>query len=410
MINRIFTVLFCILTLITPAQAQNDLRFGDVPLPSDTVSLSTETTPFSGVWTGTWGGWVNHVFIVEALHAGGKADVIYAIGKRGGQPGRWFRQQAQIDGDRLTLIGGDLSASYQLSPTGRLKGIFGDDGGFAVLEKREFALMQADPQADWWSIGAMQRLKTTLVEDGAAINLNTVIYTPKGDGPFPLALVHHGSTGYGRDPAVRDLVWSNEWFADMLNARGWLVAFVQRRGRGGSDGLYDEGFGPDRSAGYSPQAKYAIPGADRALRDAQAALVALRARPNIKDSPLLLGGLSRGGVVAIMQAGALPDDVVGVVNFSGGWVAEGWGEDTINPPLFARSGPYAGPVISIYGEDDPFYSIPYSKRNLAAMQAAGAQSRVRVVTLKGAGNGHWAMSVPPLWQAWVGDFLDEISP
>lgn len=410
MINRIYTALFAIFVLITSAQAQDAMPFGDVPLPANTTPLQHADTPFSGVWTGAWGGQLNHILVVETLHADGVADVIYAIGNRGAATGQWFRRKAMIEGETLTLLGDDLKARYELSTSGHLRGVFGDDFGFTVLERRDFAAMKAAPQADWWSIGRAEMIETTLQENGVPVRLNTVIYRPKGDGPFPLALIHHGSTGDGRDPAVHNQVWSNDWFADMLTARGWLVAFVQRRGRGGSDGIYDEGFGVDRSAGYSPKAEFAIPGADRALIDAEAALVALRKRADVADGPLLLGGLSRGGVVAIMQAGARPDEVVGVVNFSGGWVSEGWGEDSINPTLFARSGAFKGPVMSIYGEDDPFYSIPHSKQNLAAMQAAGAQSQLHVVKVRGEGNGHWAISVPSLWEDWIGAFLDEVTP
>lgn len=418
MIYRIYTALIALFLTLTSVLAQDDRHFGDVPIPNNIAPLPADQSAFSGVWTGSWDGQINHILIVEALRDGGQADVLYAIGKQGQNSGRWFRQKAQIDGDTLSITGGDINARYQLSESGRLRGVFGAGFGFTVLQRRDFKAMQAAPMADWWSIGAVEMLETTLQENGAPVRLNTVVYAPTGDGPFPLALIHHGSTGDGRDPAIRGQVWRNDWLADMLNARGWLVAFVQRRGRGGSDGLYDEGFGPDRNAGYSPKAKYAIPGADRALLDAEAALLALRTRAdvaggvddNVAGGALLLGGLSRGGVVAIMQAGAHPDDVVGVVNFNGGWVAEGWGEDSINPELFARSGAFKGPVISIYGEDDPFYSIPYSKRNLAAMQAAGAQSQLHVVKVRGAVNGHWAMSVPSLWENAVQGFLNGVTP
>ncbi len=42
-----------------------------------------------------------------------------------------------------------------------------------------------------------------------------------------------------------------------------MVAFPQRRGRGQSDGLYDEGFKPDRSS-YSCQEDLTLGGAERA--------------------------------------------------------------------------------------------------------------------------------------------------
>ena len=55
-------------------------------------------------------------------------------------------------------------------------------------------------------------------------------------------LIHHGSTGSGKHSIEFRHIWANDWFADLLNAHGWIVAFPQRRGRGGTDGLYDVGF------------------------------------------------------------------------------------------------------------------------------------------------------------------------
>ena len=55
-----------------------------------------------------------------------------------------------------------------------------------------------------------------------------------------------------------------------FNKRGWIVAFPQRRGRGKSGGLYDEGFTPDRSE-YSCDPEFSLPGLERALTDMDAA-------------------------------------------------------------------------------------------------------------------------------------------
>ena len=57
----------------------------------------------------------------------------------------------------------------------------------------------------------------------------------------------------------------------MFVKKGYMVAFPQRRGRGKSEGLYDEGFNVDRSQGYACDPKQSLPGADRALTDIAAA-------------------------------------------------------------------------------------------------------------------------------------------
>jgi len=68
-----------------------------------------------------------------------------------------------------------------------------------------------------------------------------------------------------------------------------MVAFPQRRGRGKSDGLYDEGFMPDRSR-YTGDLKQCLLGADRALSDIAAAIDVLRKWPDVQSGPLLIRG------------------------------------------------------------------------------------------------------------------------
>jgi hypothetical protein len=55
-------------------------------------------------------------------------------------------------------------------------------------------------------------------------------------------MFNHGSTGKGTNSALFTETLFDVDLADFLNNRGWIVVFPQRRGRGRSDGLYDEGF------------------------------------------------------------------------------------------------------------------------------------------------------------------------
>ncbi|WP_189799522.1 dienelactone hydrolase family protein [Tateyamaria sp. syn59] len=389
------------------AIAQDVVRIGNVPLPGDAVETQEGLSGFAGTWVGQWDGWRNHVLIIERITENGLSDVVYAVGSDLNGAGRWFRRKAKIQGDTLTFIDDGFSASYQLSETGRMRGVFDDDRGFAVLERRNLSDILAAPGEDWFSIANREYLQTDLVENGQPVRLTVVTYAPQGDGPFPLALLHHGSTGSGTRPSDFDRVWTSAWLADLLNEYGWLVAFPYRRGRGMSDGLYDEGFAPDRADGYSPKAEFSIPGAERALTDANSALAALRSRPDVAQSDILVGGVSRGGVVAIMQAGSKPDDVAGVINFVGGWTGSR-GDASINPTLFKRINPFKGEVLSIYGEEDPYYSIEHSKSNLAEMERQGAKNTLHVLKLPGYRNGHWVITMPALWEKEVELFLRHI--
>jgi predicted acyl esterase len=94
-------------------------------------------------------------------------------------------------------------------------------------------------------------ITTKLRENDKPVQLEVVIYKPPGDGPFPLLVVNHGSTGLGNNPALFTQTFSYPAFAEMFVKKGYMVAFPQRRGRGKSEGLYDEGFNVDRVQGYA---------------------------------------------------------------------------------------------------------------------------------------------------------------
>src|SRR5262249_19881821 len=73
----------------------------------------------------------------------------------------------------------------------------------------------------------------------------------------------------------------------------YMVAFPQRRGRGKSQGLYDEGFNVDRTQGYACDPKQSLPGADRALIDIDAAVEVLRQRPDVAGQPILMRNMGK---------------------------------------------------------------------------------------------------------------------
>src|SRR5262249_59276345 len=124
------------------------------------------------------------------------------------------------------------------------------------------------------------------------VRLEVVTCKPPGQGPFPLAVINHGSTGRGNNSALFTRTWSAVDLADFLNQRGWMVAFPQRRGRGKSDGQYDEGFSPERAKGYTCDPTLSLAGADRALRDIGAIIPVLARSPDVAKSRILIGGPS----------------------------------------------------------------------------------------------------------------------
>ena len=356
MLPRRLTLAGTAALLAAPRPAAADRLLGGVPLPDDVAVRPLQggagpAAGFSGAWIGSWDGSTRHLLVVEAVYPDQTAQVLYAIadGQGGRIRRRWMRRGATITGTTLQLEG-QPSISYDIDPSGTLLGCYQQTGAPAYARMARIppaALSGPEAGLDW---AEPERLFLEgPKENGVPARLETVLFRPagRGPGPFPLLVFHHGSTGSGDDPAIFGRTYWNYAIAEYFTARGWLVAFPQRRGRGRSEGLYDEGFAPDRAQGYSCDPAISLRGADRALADADAVVAALHRRPDVAPGPILTGGISRGGVLAIAFAGRHPDQVVGVLNFVGGWIGTGCGTaEEINGPLF-RGGGLLPPAHSV---------------------------------------------------------------
>jgi len=187
-----------------------------------------------------------------------------------------------------------------------------------------------------------------------------------------------------------------------------MVAFPQRRGRGRSDGLYDEGFTPARTNGYSCDPARSLPGADRALSDIEAAVKELLRRPDVSRRAILMGGNSRGGILSVAYAGKHPEQILGVINFVGGWIGEGCAySDQINQTLFKWGASYGGRTLWLYGKNDMYYSINHSRSNFEAYSRAGGNGTF-VEFDTGVLDGHDLIANPSLWEPTIGEYLSSI--
>jgi dienelactone hydrolase len=404
-----------LIMLAAPAAADDRLVDG-VPLPSDahlaTASPGTALQrQWSGVWVGAWGGALKHILLVEAVAEDGAARVVYAVGdsRAAGVQRRWLRLDGVASERSLKVQGANFSATYELTDSGGLKARFqlGGSVSRAAMTRTDLAALTKPDAVVAWTRAKFEFLETELIEDGRPVRLEAVIFKPSGAGPFPLAVINHGSTGTGTDPAIAKQTWFAADLADFLNERGWMVAFPQRRGRGKSDGLYDEGFSEDRKLGYACDTERSLRGADRALGDIDAAISALRRRPDVAPTPVLIGGQSRGGVLAVAYAGLNPTQIFGVINFVGGWLGEACSRaSTVNQALFERGAHYGRPTIWLYGQGDPFYSIAHSRNNFAAFEKAGGQGTFFEF---GPNPGHFVFANPDLWSGPIGKYLDSLA-
>ncbi|MBL6618047.1 MAG: acetylxylan esterase [Reyranella sp.] len=242
--------------------------------------------------------------------------------------------------------------------------------------------------------------------DGTTVKIATITYKPEGPGPFPTVIFHHGSTGRGNDPSLFDRPYDPRSQAQWFTARGWALIAPSRRGRGGSEGLYDEGFGADRSRGYTCEAPLSLAGADRALRDIDAITPVILAQPFVDRSRIAVAGLSRGGILSVAWSGRQPGTPRAVINFVGGWLGSGClTASTVNQSLFVRGVPYGRPTIWLYGDKDPFYPLSHSRENFAAYEAAGGKGAFHEYAPPDRLNGHQIGSAPSLWSATLEAYL-----
>lgn len=253
-----------------------------------------------------------------------------------------------------------------------------------------------------------ERIPTPFTEDGAAVSLEAVVIQPLSGERFPTVIVHHGSTGNGSNPALYRETFTSRPVVRFFVDRGWQVIFPQRRGRGQSDGLYDEGFELDRSS-YSCSARLALAGADRALEDLDVITDWARQHANVDSTRMLISGTSRGGILSVAHLARRPDVYLGAVNFVGGWLAEGCGDHlAVNRNLFARGAAWPLRTLWLYGVNDSFYSLPYTRGLHGQYTEAGGLGDFRELQRAPGLNGHFVINDFAAWAGAVDAYLSQL--
>jgi dienelactone hydrolase len=145
--------------------------------------------------------------------------------------------------------------------------------------------------------------------DGHTLNLEVRIFYPKGDGPFPLVVINHGSPDTSSQARMMKPGFTRPalWFA----RNGFIVVIPMRPGFGRSDG-------PDMEASEDCENRDYVKEA-RITAAAESAIVISASRlAEVNRHRIIVVGHSAGGFGAIAVADAPPPGVVGIINVAGG--------------------------------------------------------------------------------------------
>jgi len=234
--------------------------------------------------------------------------------------------------------------------------------------------------------------------------LEIVQAKPNDKGPFPTVVFNHGSTGRGQNKSLYSRTVAPAIVANYFVERGWMALFPQRRGRGKSGGVYGEGLAPDGS-GYSCDVEVAIGGFERAVEDVDAVVSYLRGRSDVHQDKLVIGGVSRGGILSIAYAGMRPNTFQGAINFNGGWLGRACPSyEAVNPVLFERGAASGIPTLWLHGSYDQYYRIAHCKGNFERFRLAGGQGIFLAAPM-----GHALLFKPTLWEEHVDRYLHALT-
>ena len=176
--------------------------------------------------------------------------------------------------------------------------------------------------------------------------LETTLFKPDGDGPFPLAVINHGQAPGNPvfQERARFLVATREFVR-----RGYAVALPMRMGFSKSSGAYASG-GCNIAANGELQAQWV-----------DGVLEWLRAQPYVDAERIVLIGQSHGGLTTMALGARNPAGVRGLINFAGGlkYTDSGCIWENSLAQAFARYGARSKLPKSHFANLEDIATVPY---------------------------------------------------
>lgn len=242
----------------------------------------------------------------------------------------------------------------------------------------------------------------------AGVSMKATLFRPPGKGPFPLAVVSHGSSESAEARALYDMPQFTA-IVSLLLRRGYVVVLPQRPGHGHTGGPYLE------SAGECENADFAAAG-DAAGRSILVAINFLLRESFVRQAPVLIVGHSAGAWGSLSLASKRGDLIGRVVNFAGGLGGHAYAYSNRNcsPERLISVAAQIGrttriPTLWLYAENDTYFPPALARSMAAAYQAAGANVELHILRSIGE-EGHFIAfsgAAAPVWLPLVETFLDQ---
>jgi dienelactone hydrolase len=220
---------------------------------------------------------------------------------------------------------------------------------------------------------AQQLVQTTLDEQvfmvparsgDAFVELETTLFKPPGDGPFPLVVMNHGKEPGNPQYQKRDrfLTLSREFVK-----RGYAVVVPMRRGFSKSTGGYLED-GCNMANNGQLQAN-----------DLEGTLEYFSQQPWVDKDRILVAGQSYGGLATMAFGTRGFPGVKGLINFAGGLRADGgtcqWKGELVT--AFAQYGAKSTlPSLWFYGQNDSYFNHDVAIRLHNAYVTSGGNAKL----------------------------------
>jgi dienelactone hydrolase len=194
--------------------------------------------------------------------------------------------------------------------------------------------------------------------------LQVTVMTPDGPGPFPLAIMNHGSSGSSRpdlEPRYR-YTFSAYYFL----SRGYAVVLPMMRGYSGSEGRQVLGGCNQESVGINN------------AKDISAVIDFMSSQPYIDGNQVVVAGQSLGGWNTLALGTLHHPKIKGLINFSGGAQISNCGDTT---GALARAAAYFAvrtsiPSLWFYGDNDAKFAPSVWQAMFDSYTSAGGRAEL----------------------------------